>query len=432
MKRFWQMCWPALRDLCLDVATLVTILAGLLTLVLVYGGGKIRAGWGPAGCAAVVAPAAGFTPGYTPGFTPGFAPAPAFTPVFSPAAPVPPAPTLAPAPAVTSPGYCWISDGAGGQGLFQGEQQVGWLDARGRYYPRLGQGRFAEAAEPPLRRPSGYAAPAPEKGCCPSSASTSTSATASKRGHCCGASGCQCDPDDCPCGKTRGLCCDGCSCALLTSEKAEFSPPVVQNFGVEVGKLATRPRWTLNGREVSRAQAFEAVSASDKIPDDAGRVRLTVIGGKADREQVVKDLATHPALAPFKDKLSVQAYDPADPMIEGLKFPTAGLTLLVQRPDGTVIGRNHSGKYAGAEELALALPGAMRRADSDYDPAKDPDLKKPEPPPPPPPAPAPAPTPSPTPASPWVWLGLVPPQAWLLAGLGGLLFILTLTRRSSP
>jgi hypothetical protein len=35
-----------------------------------------------------------------------------------------------------------------------------------------------------------------------------------KPGACCPAGKCDCDPEDCQCGKTKGLCCDGCSCAI--------------------------------------------------------------------------------------------------------------------------------------------------------------------------------------------------------------------------
>src|SRR4029079_2216874 len=99
---------------------------------------------------------------------------------------------------------------------------------------------------------------------------------------------------------------------------------------------------------------------------------LTVIGDPASTAAVTKDLASAPALAPWKDRLVVQSYTPSHWAVAKAGFYTAGTpTVYVQAPSGKVLHRQDD--YAdGAEGLAQAL----RRADPNYDPAKDPDLRK--------------------------------------------------------
>jgi hypothetical protein len=195
--------------------------------------------------------------------------------------------------------------------------------------------------------------------------------------------------------------------------------PSWQTSGVETDKIGRRDKVTLNGHEIDRRRALEVLAKG--VPDDSKLPKLTVIGGKADRDRVTKDLETHPALAPFRGKFAVQSYEPGDPMLKGLKFPDGSPSILIQRADRAVIGRNLSGKYAGPEELAQALPGALRRADPDYDPMKDPDLIKPVP------VPVPIPVPAPSPSLPD--LSKIPPVGWLVGGVGALILILSVTRR---
>lgn len=169
-----------------------------------------------------------------------------------------------------------------------------------------------------------------------------------------------------------------------------------ENFGVDWGKIS-HEKWTVNGKPGCWHQAHALLSG--KVPDDAGLLRLTVIGPEADRKQVLADLQAVPALAVHRDKLVVKDYDPTHWAVAGAGFVTSGRpTIYLQAPDGKVLHRQDS--YPGAEKLAEAI----RKADPNYDPKKDPDLTKPPPPALPP-------------------LGSVPLWVWALGAVGVLVLI---------
>ncbi len=195
---------------------------------------------------------------------------------------------------------------------------------------------------------------------------------------------------------------DGCR-AEATDEDQEG--PQRLNFGVELGKLDAKPKYRLNGVEISRAQAIAAVEGAE-IPDDVGLLRLTVIGSKEDRAAVLEDLEKHPALSHLRGKLLVQAYDPADPRVSKRGFVTSGKpTIYLSAPDGRVLARNLDGEYRGPEALAYAIGEA---AGKPYAPDQDKPLPvKPEP---------------AAPALPKT-LGEVPGWAWIAAAAAIFLFL---------
>lgn len=212
---------------------------------------------------------------------------------------------------------------------------------------------------------------------------------------------CECG-DECKCGDGK-LCCPGCTC-LIAPES---------NFGLDLygmgkdcecgtGKKCP-PKYSLNGKEITRAQAFQALREAD-IPADSGKRRLTIIGSEGDRAKVLSDLKTHPALAKYKDNLVIQSYPREAPLIKEVGFEVDGKpSIYLQSARGEVLGRNLDGSYPGPEKLAEAL----RRTDASYDPKKDPDLV------PPPALPG-------LPSLPW---GSIPPLAYVLAGGGALLLL---------
>jgi hypothetical protein len=147
----------------------------------------------------------------------------------------------------------------------------------------------------------------------------------------------------------------------------------VPNFGVDLARLNGEhgERYRLNGLPVPPDRARQALVGAS-VPDDAGRLRLTIIGDPASATRVTGDLAAAPALATWKDRLLVQTYPPEHWAVAKAGFFTGGKpTVYVQAPSGKVLHRQDD--YAdGAEGLAQAL----RRADPNYDSAKDPDLRK--------------------------------------------------------
>jgi hypothetical protein len=147
----------------------------------------------------------------------------------------------------------------------------------------------------------------------------------------------------------------------------------VTNYGVDTGRLNghREESYRLNGEAASREQARQAIG-DPRLPDDAGRLRLTVIGDPQATARVTADVAQAPMLAEWKDRLVVQSYAPEHWTVARSGFVTSGKpTIYLQAPTGQVLHRQDD--YAdGAEGLARAL----RRADPAYDAKKDPDLRQ--------------------------------------------------------
>lgn len=183
-------------------------------------------------------------------------------------------------------------------------------------------------------------------------------------------------------------------------EQASQQP--VPNYGIDLDRLRAeaKPEYRLSGRPVSRQEAWEAIEAGT-LTDDSARLRITVIGAESDRRSVLGDLASNPALAPWREKTLVRAYPPDHWAVASSGFVTGGRpTIYFQSTDGKVLHRQDDYE-GGAEQLAQAL----RKADPSYKPEQDPDKRKPVP--------------------------LVPDVAgipgWALAG-GGLLLVFLLTQ----
>lgn len=147
----------------------------------------------------------------------------------------------------------------------------------------------------------------------------------------------------------------------------------VTNYGVDTGQLngGREESYRLNGAPASREQVRQALGGP-RLPDDAGRLRLTVIGDPQAAARVTADLAQAPALAEWKDRLVVQAYPPDHWAVARTGFVTTGRpTIYLQTPAGQVLHRQDD-YDDGPEGLARAI----RRADPAYDPKKDADLRQ--------------------------------------------------------
>ncbi len=234
-------------------------------------------------------------------------------------------------------------------GLFRGSVQVGaWTPAKG-YQVLLPGDVWGEPEEAPVELPALVAA-----------------------------GRCKCNRD-CPCGfwcdcYRRGKCSSGCNCAPQPDlgEGARVEKDGTLNFGLDREHFAgPRPeRYSINGREASKEDVLRLLQA--QVPDDTRRPFLTVIGPAEARKQVLNDLENHPSLAPWKDRVRIQAYNPDDWAVSRAGFVTSGSpTVYLQAADGTVLHRQDD--YAGGAD---ALAAALRRADPSYNPAGDPDRRK--------------------------------------------------------
>ncbi len=144
------------------------------------------------------------------------------------------------------------------------------------------------------------------------------------------------------------------------------------NFGM-TWQPSGQERFTINGKPVPKAAAIQSISADPTIPDDRKLPRLTVIAADpAQRRAVVNDLQNSPELAPFKNKVVVQALAPTDWQVQGLGYVASGKpTIYLQSADGKVLHRQDD--YADGP---AGLAGALRAIDPTYDPAQDKDLRK--------------------------------------------------------
>lgn len=149
--------------------------------------------------------------------------------------------------------------------------------------------------------------------------------------------------------------------------------PTWATHGVAADKIGGGEQYHLNGKAVSRQQALDALT-SGNLTDDSAKLRLTVIGTEPDRKAVVGDLRAAPALAEFRERLLVQDYPPEHWAVRDAGFVTTGKpTIYLQAPSGKVLHRQDD-YQGGAEELAQAI----RKADPNYRPEKDRDLRKPD------------------------------------------------------
>jgi hypothetical protein len=134
-------------------------------------------------------------------------------------------------------------------------------------------------------------------------------------------------------------------------------------------------------RHLSPEQARLMLSEAKSLPDDSRKVHLTVIGSEDKRKPVLDDLAKAPELVALADRLLVQGYSPEDWPVKDLGYQPGEPTIVIQSRKGGVLHAQY--EYRGPQKLAEAIEAAcaeaVRRADPDRDPSKDPDLNKPAP-----------------------------------------------------
>jgi hypothetical protein len=183
--------------------------------------------------------------------------------------------------------------------------------------------------------------------------------------------------------------------------------PAEQNFGVRRDQIPAGETYAVNGHPVSPSAAHKAVTGGGSLSDDSDRWHLTLIGTPDECRRVADDVKAHPALAAWKDRLLVQAYRPDAWAVKGVNLPAGGRpTIVVQEapgPNGKARVLHRQDDYEGG---AAALAGALRRADPNYDPRRDTDLRQ---------QPPPAPLANPEPAPPW-WQPGSAPHWWAVLG----------------
>lgn len=156
------------------------------------------------------------------------------------------------------------------------------------------------------------------------------------------------------------------------AEKSFAKPVAIPNFGLDLEHLNNKgEQYSLSGEQVSK-QTAEAVFGDGRIPDDAGKHRIVVIGPDHERKPVLDALASHSALAPWKDKTIQQGFEPGHWALRPGFVTTGHPTIYLEDGSGKVLFRQDN--FEGGPE---ALADALRKASPDYDPKKDPNGKSP-------------------------------------------------------
>jgi len=185
------------------------------------------------------------------------------------------------------------------------------------------------------------------------------------------------------------------------------------NHGVDRTNMPAIPkeRYTINGREVPSYQVFTELGA-DMLSDDSKKAWLVVLGTQAEQQAVI-DAWNGPDSEELRPhvRLWCSAKNHWATDDEGF-CPTGTPHISWQAADGRVLYRQT--KFAGAEQLRATTRAALRKANPNYDPTKDPDPLAPKPavPAPKPEEPADPPPPAATPPA--------TPLAWLLTALAGI------------
>lgn len=139
------------------------------------------------------------------------------------------------------------------------------------------------------------------------------------------------------------------------------------NFGVDIEQLNKN-----NNLVENQAVLKENIKKIEEtLTEDQNKIRITIIGKKEDRERAVRDLNT---FNEYKDYFLLQEYDPDNWAVERYGFVTSGQpTIYIQTPDGIVLHRQDD--YNGIDDWKKIFE-KIRIKDPNYDPTKDPDLRK--------------------------------------------------------
>lgn len=162
----------------------------------------------------------------------------------------------------------------------------------------------------------------------------------------------------------------------------EAEPPItldtpVENYGIDETKFSGGGGITYQGSKISKEQAIEMLSKGhsgsfgdpSRIPDETKKKRLLVIDqSEASRKRILAEAdELKGSFVPWSvppDHFSLKDNVTGEPI-----YPTDTTpSVIIQEPDGTVHSRNSTDPQPGE------VIGALRRANKEYDPKKDPPL----------------------------------------------------------
>jgi hypothetical protein len=188
----------------------------------------------------------------------------------------------------------------------------------------------------------------------------------------------------------------------VPADRNEANAKHVEDFGVDYSQIPRSEECSINGKKCTKERAKRLIeSKNGTLTDDSQKLRLTIFGSESESTDILSKLSSD-----LKDKLSIQAYPPDHWIVTQRGFKVgSGTTIYLEAPDGAVLHRQEG--WDGPQSLAKAI----ERTDPNYDPGKDPDLRK---------TPKPVPTPEPDPCNASACPG------WLLHLLNSFLTAVTL------
>lgn len=152
-------------------------------------------------------------------------------------------------------------------------------------------------------------------------------------------------------------------------------------FGVDHAKRAGRERCVVNGREVSSAYCLSLFSESGgAIPDDGGKMHLTLIGRDAAEWRRLYAMAASDAFKHLWEKYRVQTYDASNPvdkemllpfkLSDDVKLAKTGSVALLQ-PASTSGSAKVIWEMWQVADAGQVVEG-VRKVDPEFDPNKQP------------------------------------------------------------
>ncbi len=144
-----------------------------------------------------------------------------------------------------------------------------------------------------------------------------------------------------------------------------------ENFGLDKTKIHQPTPNTISGKACTKEEALKSIYGA-QVPDDGKKLRLTLIGPKADCDQVLNDLKASKDFEKLKDLWLIQEYRPDEWAVQSGFKKDGKPTIYLQTAEGKVLHRQDD--YQGG---VTQLVEAIRKADPLYDASKDPNVLQP-------------------------------------------------------
>ena len=142
-------------------------------------------------------------------------------------------------------------------------------------------------------------------------------------------------------------------------------------FGVDTSKLSGKDAYTVYSddgcKRISKHEAHRMVG--QKLEDDSSKLRITIIGDDGRQKQVSADLQS--LMKDIDSWAMLRGYPPGHWALEPGFVQSGSPTIYCQAPSGQVLHRQDD--YEGGPSPTVE---ALRKAKTNYDARKDPDLRK--------------------------------------------------------